>query len=558
MAIFKTSRWYMEYDAEKDGSLPDGGIILRNVRHDNYNLAKEIRVIGFWIEFETFTNGKSTAKQHKFFALNKATFTYGNQGKPLLLDERSDSALKKIKDLKSKKLYDKQDKNQKKKYDSYINILDNLQNFSKYHFIKGIQEKYLLKSTFDFENCEFSGVNITQTYLFTDYQDRPAHEPSGALKAARLFPLVKTEFTKNQDFKPKEQKVTRINSIRIDYKFHPALDTYLFDSDTQEKINQANNQKLEGMVNGLSGISKDEKAEALYILKNKPQQAGVFIDEESVDYPSGGLYGPQEAVFKAAEKPLVYEIGGVGLAKGMPAFSDKDQKAYKTWDNIHWWGGYKKTHIPSAPGAFHALHLHWRWGGAVKKTSDPASPKYGNDSQFSSSGVPSEVLKDKRYKGLLGPLVHPDCWIQSIRFAVVKHTDKTTNTTTKEFRDKFADKIDTPSTNLKKIDQGDNILLWYSIEIHKKVTLPGYTTEDISLAPGNTRVNIPEKELTGKLNGTVFIHGMFFAHEQEKTVKAKTFLGVKIETTGSQTEEYFPNEKNTIIKEKKFIRDVEY
>jgi hypothetical protein len=33
-----------------------------------------------------------------------------------------------------------------------------------------------------------------------------------------------------------------------------------------------------------------------------------------------------------------------------------------TWDNIHWWGGYKKFHIPSAPEAFHAAHLHWRWG----------------------------------------------------------------------------------------------------------------------------------------------------------------------------------------------------
>lgn len=58
-------------------------------------------------------------------------------------------------------------------------------------------------------------------------------------------------------------------------------------------------------------------------LNNKPQQAGGFIDEESPDYISAFFSGlaAEKAVFKAAEKPLIYEIGGIGLAKGMPFYN---------------------------------------------------------------------------------------------------------------------------------------------------------------------------------------------------------------------------------------------
>ena len=56
------------------------------------------------------------------------------------------------------------------------------------------------------------------------------------------------------------------------------------------------------------------------------------------------------------------------------------------------------------------------------------------------------------------------------------------------------------------------------------------------------------KTFTSKLNGTVFIHGMFFAHEEEPKKYSKE--------VGSTKVEYFPKKDSEIIKEKKFLRDV--
>jgi hypothetical protein len=37
-------------------------------------------------------------------------------------------------------------------------------------------------------------LRVTQTYLFTNYDNSPSHEPSGLLRAARLYPMVQFEF----------------------------------------------------------------------------------------------------------------------------------------------------------------------------------------------------------------------------------------------------------------------------------------------------------------------------------------------------------------------------
>lgn len=526
--------WEIDYWLEDDGFLPDGGIILSDVKHGGYNLAKEMRVIGFWIEFETFTKGKSTKKESKFFPLKKTHFSHGA---PTILKESKASVSKKASDLYKKhgnNVFYKIMPEEKQDFGTYLDIITGLQSFSVYNFITGLQAEFFLLNDFEAENCEFKNLTITQTYLFTDYKKTPAHEPSGELAAARLFPLIKTNFISNTAFNKYAETRTQINSIRIDYRFQPRLDAFLLSED-----------KAIILIKDLP-TTTDNKEDILKILKAKPQQAGVFVDEENVQYIAG-LGGAEDAIFKAVEKPLIYEIGAVGLEKGLPHFTE-NKNVYKTWDNIHWWGGYKNVHIPSAPGAFHAMHLHWRWGGAVK------SADFGNESQFIKSGVPSKVLNDERYKGLLGPLVHPDCWIQTIRFAVVKHNEKDENTTTKDFIDKFSDKVNYPNTYLKKINDGDKLELWYSVELNKELILPAYKnsytmpSSPTTLAPGKTiTTDLPEKKLTSNINGTVFIHGLFFAHEEEP----KTGWLSKI---GSSTQEYFPKVKSTIAKERKFIR----
>jgi len=538
--------WELDYWLEDDGFLPDGGIILSDVKHGGYNLAKEIRVIGFWIEFETFTKGKSIKKESKFFPLKKTHFSHGA---PTILRESKDSVVKKAKDLYKKygsNVYNKITQDEKQTYTTYLDIIDGLQNFSVYNYITGLQAEFFLLNDFEAENCEFKNLTITQTYLFTDYKKTPAHEPSGTLAAARLFPLIKTNFITNPTYNKNAETRTRINSIRIDYRFQPRLDAFLFFEEDKKA--------LDGVVNQaaikINDIAKNplRAKDTDFILKTKPQQAGVFIDEESVDYVSSLFSGlaAEQAVFKAAEKPLIYEITAGGLAKGMPIWSDKKNNI-KGWDNIHWWGGYKDFHIPSAPGAFHAMHLHWRWGGAVRKTIDPNSPEFGNDPQFINSGVPKQVQAEMLERldwrvNLIGPLVDPKAWAQTIRFAIVKKNNYS-NESTEDFKIKFIS-----GRKPVNIRQGASLELWYSVELNSEITLPETQITSFN-RPGNLppgRKLISEKKYKASLNGTVFIHGLFFAHEKEEE---------KL-TIGSITEEYFPKRKDQIEKEQQFIRHV--
>ncbi|HRP54037.1 MAG TPA: hypothetical protein PLI97_11100, partial [Fluviicola sp.] len=154
--------------------------------------------------------------------------------------------------------------------------------------------------------------------------------------------------------------------------------------------------------------------------------------------------------------------------------------------------------------------------------------------------------------------VKDKCWIQSVRFAIVQHNDKENNTTTKNFNDKFSDKINNPSTNLKQINNGDNLVLWYSVELYKELVLPAYKSSytppssPTTIAPSKSiEYDVPAERFTANLNGTVFIHGMFFAHEQESTEG----------DIGSTTEEYIPSgsrSKDVVIKGRKFLRDAKF
>lgn len=516
--------WEATYYLDDDGTLPVGGIILSDVRHGGYNLASEIRVMGFWIEYEIFKDSNSLEKKYKHLPLDKGTF---NLSKTSVVHETRDAIVKKGAELYKKygSVYDRKALFTEKQRQDFIHIMDDLQQFSKYNFVAGIQATYsLLEEDLGFENCEYGGLDITQTYLFTDYKSEPAHEPTGGLTATRLFPLIKTAF-KTRVLDGNADNKTLINSIRVDYRFRPKLDAFLY---FKEGNNPAEAKRI--MSQKLKGLSDTDKkaflgSDAYKILIEKPQQAGVFADEESVDL-KGGVLGAEQAVFKAVEKPLVYEIAAGGLERGLPFWKEAEDDI-KGWDNIHWWGGYKDYHIPSAPGAFHALHLHWRWGASVKK-SRLGIPRYGNESQFINSGIPSELSKDPRYKGFLGPLVDPKIWSQTIRFVVLQKQNIIKDTE-EGFFNTFILKENKSEKKPKEIKEGEPLELWYSIELHKKLIL----TQDYIL---------PEKEFTSKLSGTIFIQGLFFAHEKEEESMF----------TGSTTKEYFPVEESQV--KKNFIR----
>jgi hypothetical protein len=415
------------------GWVPHGGLALRDVFHQGYSLARDIRVIGLQI----FPEKEGEAA--RFLRLGPPDFRQ--------IDE-TDSFVSPAAEFEPLVSQPRQAPKP----------------FNAYNVQKELRVKWVSREPVFGKGS--GPLFVTQRYLFTDYSDKPAHEPTGTLTASRLFPLVEIDY-------PAEYGGVR--SVRIDYRLHLSLDP------------------------SLSLKMKEAKTE----VRN---QAAVFRDHDSLAEPVGrqilelsrealfnmlimhgtaapGLLSDGDVEFAAVEKPLVYEI----LADGLKAGSFG-----ATWDNLHWWGFRGKNKpIISAPGAFHAVHLHWRWGRIVQSAGAPSSflaPKSGSP-QFAGSGMG-------------GALVDRNIWIQTIRFAVAqydKDTDPSPRTldlkklSTVPFADLFTNRAPQP------IAKGGDLVLWYSVEVARSLMV----TKDITL--------------TTPLRGTVLIHGLYFAHESELT-----------------------------------------
>ena len=196
-------------------------------------------------------------------------------------------------------------------------------------------------------------------------------------------------------------------------------------------------------------------------------------------------------VFQMLKSPLYMRL--LQMDSKMDRLPFDSETGTGTWDNIHWWG-YRGDGKPliSTPGAFYAAHLHWRWSTVVQSPSGVPlldSPHAGED-QF--------IGVDLEGTDLGGPLLDPEIPKQSIKFAVTKY-DKNKDPNEKDvhlkdlsgirFEDTFIEKEE--AKDPKYIEKGADIVLWYSVEVHK--------------------------EESKNFEGTIFIHGMFFAHDSEQT-----------------------------------------
>jgi hypothetical protein len=88
------------------------------------------------------------------------------------------------------------------------------------------------------------------------------------------------------------------------------------------------------------------------------------------------------------------------------------------------------------------------------------------------------------------------------------------------------------------ISTGEDIVLWFSTEVASRVLLPGY--RDGTFLP----TDVAAKTYTAKPSGTIFLHGMFFAHNPEQT-------GITVGSTGPQ---YTPNSEADIRKARSWFR----
>ena len=453
---------------------PAGGLALQDLRHDQHNFARDVRMIGIRLKLEQVDpSGTVTTTRSVFLPLSNPPFTVGAITilTPAVPAAPATSTLTYLREA-----------DEALQFRSYFR--DSTGNYIGY----GVRCDYTLPAswfTTNAANCEVSGLLISQRFLFSRYGLSPRHEPGGVLQAARCHPMTRFEYTANPAV-DKTQAYYRIASLRFDYRLHLYVDSS-FTAPTATT-------------------------------PTAPQQAGLFADED-VANPVTGLgavaritAAASRTAFSAVEKPLVCEVAATGLSEGCPLIGPRTiyapTGATHCWDNTHWWG-FRGTGAPmiSAPGGFHAAHMHWRWGGA-------GSALRATIPEIDTSGAPT-VAQDHPWGRAIRTLVDPDVWIQTIRVAVTKNDpalDPTRSGVTldslsrEDWPTLFSSVRPTPDS----IEAGGDLVLWYSTEVHRSTDFPGRYSFAIfpqRLAAATT--------LFTRTAGTVFVHGMFFAHNPE-------------------------------------------
>jgi len=478
--------WDFELYMDSGGKPGTGGLALGNVRHAGHNFAKDLRLVAIWFSVDQVDKA-GTVTSSKKYCRTLSQSSYFTPGKVRTLEPKP------VARPGGKGTF------------QYLKETDEALNFSGYfkdgenHSAYGVAVQYEapdLFSKLSLDNCEFAGISVEQIFLFSRYANDPRHEPSAAVTAARFHPIVRYKLTDNPRFQ-KGVPATRISSIRFDYRLHLFIDPHRSDFETPWTGNQA----------------------ALFADTDIGNLRAIGRGLNAVLNPFASRPASGSAAFYAVEKPLVLEVTAPGLIKGISDGRDvvaKSPPPHETvvgWDNVHWWGArFPGAELISSPGAFHAAHVHWRWGSTIGNITTPGS---ASGPQFQ----PGQ------------PLVDPDIPVQTIRVAITAGSRDPNLEATQEaellamteanWEDAF-DKGKPPKT----IKDGDDICLWYSAEVHREAI-----------------VN-KDKRLTSKTGGSVFIHGVFFAHDAEQT-------GVFV---GSRKELYWDRTQADIIKNNVWFR----
>lgn len=490
--------WSFDLVQDTSGNPAPGGLILQNVRHDSHNYAQDVRVIGIWLKLELFDPSSATAKAlpSRFVTLSPKWFDTDT-----VRQIGANPSVKPVDD---------------------VMMLN--------YFTGGFALKAIYSSTKDvfdgLTNCQHGLLLITQLWMFSPYGNSPPHEPSGGLSAARFHPTLKYKLEDSTHW-DSTKPYTRVSSIRFDYRLHLHVDR-----------SESSPDAASSTPSNHAGLFRDRDVPPL---STKASASGA-----------GFTY----VAFEAAEKPLALEVVGPALYQGLAqkdlgaASGNPRQIFEKCWDNIHWWGHRQQGHI-SAPGAFHAVHMHWRWGapialaGGLFTTLGQAPDAVPNPGNFLPP-LPTVLRQGDIQNGtIFGPLVDSNIWTQTIYVAVTKY-DKTmdpdqvdpSKCSTETFQDLF-----TSRGKPQDIYSGANCVMWYSTEIPREVDMQiSYALSDPrgSGQSGPTNVSV----IAGN-SGYVLLHGTFFAHDPERTGKfigdtAELYLQRDLATIQKQQQWYRP------------------
>jgi hypothetical protein len=522
MKVQSATGWSFECLTDAGQKPIEGGLALKDVRHDRHNFARDIRTVGVWITIEVVDkSGEILFDTPVLYILGSSDFTTS----PVrILDPKpiANPLAGKAPGIPKTFMW-------LKEADTALYFAEYFKDPSGNYVATGVAASYTAPQLFRaFDNCEYLGINMEQIFLFSRYGNDLAHEPSGALNAARCHPLLHYELLKNPAYDEKKSPFSRLVRIRFDYRLHLFLDRH-HDTAENAKLRQYGNQ---------AGLFADSDSLGRTV-------AGVVRKGIPAPWSHSGTFrrGKSYGAFESVEKPLVLEIAAPGLYYGFPRIhgtgTDRSAPALDLhcWDNVHWWGGRGPGEpIISAPGAFHAAHLHWRWGGAI------GLGKAGSGGQFNPPTWPAKLLA----QGLSawGPLVDPGIFIQSIGVAITKNDaalDPNQGAKPRDLtKDNWGDLFHGLRAKPTKIVDGEDLVLWYSTEVNRSITVSTHPER------GRNDGMPPTKFVTGSA-GTVFLHGIFFAHEAEAT----WFGSIKVGTTDP---EYRPRSAKEISDDGEWFR----
>ncbi len=455
------------------GFVPNGGIVLKNVYHGGYRLAYDMGIVGVWVYPGKKAREETGVTEPKYLRLGAPDFRQLNEKDNFIAKTQIPFEV-------ATEVFDfsKAANNAQVPYKPPTKAVDKMPYNFKNVFSNSIKGQLKVRwvSRYPVFGEDSSSLFITQKILFTDYSSEPAHEPSGGLTATRLHPLIEVHYPNKDD--------GYVESIRVDYRLYLGLDMAYADMKTKST------RKIPIEHGGYSDEPSYNYNFGRIPLKGiKSNQVGIFTDDNlglpvnlriRPFLPVTPKSGSADTVFISAEKPIKYEVIANGLIK------QGEKKTY--WDNIHWWGSNGGSKIlPSTPGAFHATHIHWRWGENLQLGLAPVP--HGGEPQFKGEG-----------KG--GILTDPRVDLQKIEFAVVKnknlpekvYVSNPEDHGTAKFEDFFKAKRGEKPT---KVENGDDLVLYYSVSI------------DIA---NPTTKKLPQNS---PFEGIFFIHGLFFAHERE-------------------------------------------
>lgn len=422
MTHLTRGRWDLDYDQVA------GGLVLSNVRHDAYHLASDIRATRIWVDTEP--PATTSGRHRKSYVLGAPDLPMSAPAR--VLDPVPGATTNPVQALSG-----------------YMNLF-------------GIQADYATTTNYLDGTPNAAALEVIQRPLFSTYGKIPPHEPGAVLDATRLSPLLKFALPPVRD---RTQPYPRY--LRVDYRLDIDLD---------------NVDETALRAGGLAGSGVDNKA-------------GVFRDSETLPsvilmplwiIGSILLSGPNvDQLFDALEKPARHELASWGMTAG-PA-PPSWLSSTSPWDNVHIWPAKRDviSNPISTPGAFHAVHCHWRWGAV---TGDPSAagaalPAAGR-SQFRGVGWTASAG---------GFLVDPALSQQSMRFAITKNDRADwaarANPSEPDFGDLFY-KFGAP----RSISSGGNLVLWLSFEVLRN-----------------------PQQLGSTWTGWLFPNGIYFGHNRDAT-----------------------------------------